>query len=96
MRRAVRGFLIDMSANAEAELGVLVQHLARAALLGGQVLGDEFLVEQHFRHQLAHLLLAGDPGIRLQGLADVGAQLLKGIGHSFSPIFLGTPAVLAA
>src|SRR5690349_8222832 len=85
MRTTVGSVLVNMSANAEAQLSVLVQDLARATLLGGQVPGNEFLVEQRLRHEFADLLLAGRSGIRIESLADVGAQLLKGIGHSLSP-----------
>jgi hypothetical protein len=46
VRRTVGGALIDMAANAEAELRVLVQHLSRAALLRRQVTVDELLIEQ--------------------------------------------------
>src|SRR6516164_4660427 len=88
VRRAMSSVLVNMSANAKAQLWILVQHLAWAALFGGQVPSNKFLVEQRLRHKFAHQLLAGHPGIRLKGLADVSAQLLKGIGHSLPPLCL--------
>ena len=45
VRRTVRSVLVDMATNAEAQLRILVQNLARATLFGGQVIGDEFLIE---------------------------------------------------
>jgi hypothetical protein len=72
-----------MAADAEAELGILVQHLARLALVGGQMPGGELLVLQDLRYHLADRLLAADAGIGLQGGADVGAELFERIGHGF-------------
>src|SRR5262245_32988984 len=74
-----------MAADAEAELRVLVQHLARAALFRRQVTGDELLVEQRLRHEAAHRLFAGRAGVDLQDVADVSAELFEGIGHRCPP-----------
>src|SRR5258708_31194907 len=84
VRAAVRRLLVDMAADAEAQLGILVQHLARLALGGVEVLGNEVLVVQNLRHQLAHRLLAARAGIGLERGADVGAQLFQGVGHGFT------------
>src|SRR4029453_15492000 len=83
MRRPVRRLLVDMAANAEAELGILEQHLARLAILRPQMLVDEVLVEQDLGDEFHDSLLAADAGICLQGGADVSAQLLEGISHWF-------------
>ena len=49
----------------------------------GQVLGDKFLVQRYLRHQSAHRLFPSRPGICLERVADIRAQLLQCIGHSF-------------
>jgi hypothetical protein len=72
-----------MAADAEAELGILEQHLARLAILRPQVLVDELLVAQDLGDELYDSLLAADAGIGLEGGADVVTQLLEGISHRF-------------
>src|SRR5262249_8356091 len=67
VRRPVRDIAIDVATNAKAQLWILVQHLARATLIRGQVLGDEVLIKQGLRYEGAHRLFAGGSRIGLKG-----------------------------
>ena len=59
VRRPICGGLVDMSADAEAQLWILVENLERPALLRRQMLGHEILVQQHLRYQRVNRLLSG-------------------------------------
>jgi hypothetical protein len=61
-----------MAADAEAELGILVEHPARLAVLRRQVPGDEFLVEANLGDELADGFLAALARIGLERRLDVG------------------------
>ena len=54
-------------------------------LIGGQVFGDEILIDQCLGHQCADRLLAGRRGVRLQRGADIGAELFQSVGHVLLP-----------
>src|SRR5476649_403905 len=84
MRLAVRGLQVYVAADAEARLGILVEHLARLAVLGRQMLGDEVLVQAHFGDELADGFLAADAAVGLESRLDVGAELFERVGHGFT------------
>jgi hypothetical protein len=88
MRCSMRRGFVDMSADAKAKLWILVQDLAWSALVCGQVLGNKLLVQRDLRHQSAHRLFPGRPGICLKGVANIRAQLLQRIGHLFPPMLV--------
>src|SRR6476646_9219620 len=77
---------VDVTANAEAQLRVLVQHLARmgAGRTVLQVGGNQCLVGERLRHVAAHLLLGGGPGVGLQRFTDVGGELRQRVRHRSS------------
>ena len=60
MRRAVRGTLVDVPADAEAQVGVLVEHLARvfAFLAIRKVSRNESIVAQGVGNQCADRISA--------------------------------------
>ena len=78
-----------MPADAEAEIGILVQHLARFALIGGDVAIDEVAVEQASGKDVADGLLALASGGGLERPADFGAQSFRRVGHFRSPYMSG-------
>ena len=58
VRLRIAALRIDVATDAETELRILVQHLARLAVFLRQVRLDEVLVTQHLGHQLADRELA--------------------------------------
>ena len=85
VRLALGGPGIDMSADAEAQLRILVENLARPALLLGQVCRHEVPVHQGPADQIADPLLCVVSVSGSQLAADVAAEFLQRIGHRALP-----------
>lgn len=85
VRAGMRGAVIDMNADAETKLGVLVDDGAFLGLVRAHVLGTEIVVLERARNKGAYRLAAAGHGLRLQRLANIGCQLVERIGHRFTP-----------
>src|SRR5262252_8940510 len=85
-----------MAADAEAQVGILVQHLAWLAVLGRQVPDDEFLVEADPGDELAHGVLAALARIGLERGLDVGGELFERVGHGFTLFSMAAKIARAA
>lgn len=81
VRAGILGARIDMAADGEAQIGILVQHLTLLGSRHAEAGGHEILVAQGLLGQKAHLLLALRTGIGGQRRADIGRELMQRIGH---------------
>src|SRR5690348_4664773 len=92
VRLAMRRAVIDVAADAEAELRILVEHLARIAALGPglEMGGDKPRVLERALDVAAGGKLAAAARISRERGADVGGELVegiarKGLGHRLPP-----------
>ena len=80
VRVAVLGAVVDVAEDAEAELGVLVQHFALGDVVAEMRL-DKIVVLQHLLDQGAYLLASLDARILLEDPAAFRRKLLEAIPH---------------
>jgi hypothetical protein len=81
--RANGGSVINMAADAEAELRILVEDLARVCLGGArlQIGRQEHRIARRARHIIANLEPAGAARIGPERGVNIGGELLKRVGH---------------
>src|ERR1700756_1511233 len=79
--------MIDMTEDAEAEFGILVQHLALGHVVA-EMRRDEILVLQQLLNQGADLLAPLDTRIFLENPVAFRGKLLEAVPHLTAPLWL--------
>src|SRR2546422_804911 len=84
VRRRVLRAVVRVREDAEAELRVLIEHLALGRLVG-EVRGEKLLVAEQRFHPVADLAPPGRSRILLQDIAALACELLERGGHGSRP-----------
>ena len=80
MRLALVGAVVDVAEDAEAELGIFVQYLARRHVVA-EIRGDEFVILQYIADQRAYLLAPFDTRVLLENAVTLRRELFEAVSH---------------